>query len=203
MKPNASKCCYRAIDPGTASKPRGALRGSAREQVGARPEPREVSRAPTLPARARPPRRPVSGTVPGTRFPTPARGGRQQPPKPCVPPRPERPHLQLWALGALCRRGRPGPAGRTMRQAGGRRPPPARGPGMTVQPRPGRADRVGTARPRPAAARGLVKDGEPLAWLLRLPPATMEGAPGPAAASPRGSPSISMSSGSLLSLIHI
>ena len=158
MKPDASKCCYGAIW-GSASKPQWVLPGSVREQVRASPEPKEVSGSPTLPARARPPRRPNGETVPGARLPNRARSGRQQSANARVPPRPERSNLQLQAPGALCRRGRPGPAGRTMRRARGHRPPPARGPGMTVQPRPARAGRIEPARPRPAAARGLPGPG--------------------------------------------
>lgn len=100
MKPDASKCCYGTIS-GSASKPRWALPGSAREQVRASPEPKEVSGSPTLPARARTPRRPNGETVPGARLPNP---GAQRPPAVRKRPHPSRRSALIYNSGlrALC-----------------------------------------------------------------------------------------------------
>lgn len=189
------------------SSPRGRER--ARAGAARAPEPTEIS----FPERKRgnhaTPHRGRGGhssLEPGF----PSRGARQSPQAPASPRGRARSALLYNSGGSgrfvPARKGAGGPrgpdnaAGGEAQGRGGRTPSAPRPPGPrhdgAASPGPGQPGRG------PRAARGLRKDGEPLAWLPRLSappaPATMEGAPRPPPRLARGaSPSISMSSGSL------
>lgn len=135
MKPDARKWRFKSY-PGERLAARAGSPGE-RTRAGA-DEPRVrggTERSLSSPAGTRPDEAGPGDAREGARPPA-ARLPTRRPPAArarLVPGRPGRPNSQARAAGALCRE-----APRTMSRAGGRRPPPARGPGMTVQPRPAR-----------------------------------------------------------------